>query len=330
VIEIETITDPACLAVLRPEWERLWQRDPAATPFQTPGWMLAWWRFFGTGEPLVLTARERGTLVGLLPLYLLQETAGAAKLLPIGVGLSDYIDALTDPAVVGVGDTLLAAIAKSPDWCECWLPDLVPERGLAIAPAPLQAADRSAPAWPCPVLELPADRSKLARVVPRKTIRDLHQARTRAAAAGPVVTEAIGGDRLDAAIDDLFRLHRQRWRSRGEPGVCEDPDVQRFHRAAAHALLDAGMLRFYRLWIGDAVGAVYYGFVAKGRAYAYLGGFDPSRPRLSPGAQVLAHAIEQATAEAATSFDFLRGREPYKYAWGAVDRPKMSRKLCRR
>jgi CelD/BcsL family acetyltransferase involved in cellulose biosynthesis len=26
-------------------------------------------------------------------------------------------------------------------------------------------------------------------------------------------------------------------------------------------------------------------------------------------------------------FDFLRGREPYKYAWGAVDRPCHARRL---
>ena len=58
-------------------------------------------------------------------------------------------------------------------------------------------------------------------------------------------------------------------------------------------------------------------------------GFDPSQPRLSPGVQIIAHAIEQAIAEGATSFDFLRGGESYKYAWGAVDRPKISRRLSR-
>jgi CelD/BcsL family acetyltransferase involved in cellulose biosynthesis len=37
----------------------------------------------------------------------------------------------------------------------------------------------------------------------------------------------------------------------------------------------------------------------------------------------LGHAIEAAKAEGAASFDFLRGREPYKYAWGARDQPKV-------
>lgn len=106
--------------------------------------------------------------------------------------------------------------------------------------------------------------------------------------------------------------------------------MQGFHRAAAAGLLAAGMLRLYRLWIGDVVGEIYYGFAAKGRAYAYLGGFDPAQPRLSPGMQIIAHAIERAVAEGAASFDFLRAAEAYKYVWGAVGRAKISRHVRRR
>ena len=28
-----------------------------ATPFQSPAWLMAWWKHFGTGAPRVLTAR---------------------------------------------------------------------------------------------------------------------------------------------------------------------------------------------------------------------------------------------------------------------------------
>jgi CelD/BcsL family acetyltransferase involved in cellulose biosynthesis len=35
---------------------------------------------------------------------------------------------------------------------------------------------------------------------------------------------------------------------------------------------------------------------------------------------MIGHAIEQAVIEEATEFSFLRGREKYKYQWGAVDR----------
>ncbi len=329
MIEIAQITNEDGLAGLRREWDALWRRDPAATPFQSPAWLFAWWRFFGTGEPRALTARNAGALVGILPLYLLREP-GCCKLLPIGVGLSDYVDALLDPAAPDLAGPLLAAILDLPGWDECWLPDLAPDGALARAAAVCAVNDRIMAASPCPVLALPGHPSGLLGVVPPKTLRDLRQAQSRAAAAGGVVIETVAEDRIEAAMGDLFRLHAARWRARGERGLCSEPPVQGFHRAAAAGLQAAGMLRLYRLWIGDAVGAVYYGFVANGTAYAYLGGFDPAQPRLSLGLQIIAHAVEQAIAEGAARFDFLRGGEAHKYAWGARDRNKASRHLSRR
>ena len=328
MIEIATITNEAGLARLRPEWEELWRRDLAATPFQSPAWLLAWWHFFGTPEPRILTARAGDRLVGLLPLYVLREN-GRRKLLPIGIGLSDYIELLGSPDIPEIGQMFMAAIAATAEWDECWLPDLTPEGALASAIAEWGLAENAIPAPLCPVLALPSDLLKLNESVPRKTLRDLRQARTRTAAIGTVTVETITEETLGTAMDDLFRLHQQRWRSRGECGVCDNLPLQDFHRAAADALLGAGMLRIYRLSVHDAVLAVYYGFAAKGRSYAYLGGFDPLQPRLSPGMQVIAYAIEQAIAEGVTSFDFLRGEESYKYGWGAVDRPKISRRLSR-
>ena len=89
------------------------------------------------------------------------------------------------------------------------------------------------------------------------------------------------------------------------------------------------MLRLYRLRIAGTVVGVYYGFHCHGKAYAYLGGFDPDMTRLSPGAQLLHHAICAAIAEGAREFHFLRGGESYKYCWGAVDRFNLVRTFRR-
>ena len=35
---------------------------------------------------------------------------------------------------------------------------------------------------------------------------------------------------------------------------------------------------------------------------------------------LIAHALEDAVSRGDSEFDFLRGNEPYKYRWGAVDR----------
>ena len=185
----------------------------------------------------------------MLPLYVLDEP-GVRKLLPIGIGLSDYIDALVDPAWPEAGEAMLAAIADIPDWDECHLPDL-PEGGvLHGARGPAGLAEERRDSGPCPVLMLPESADALDAVVPRKTLRDVRQAASRAEAAGGVRIETADADTLPSMLDDLFRLHEARWRSRGEPGVLADPAVRAFHRDAAPALAAEGMLRLYRMRIG--------------------------------------------------------------------------------
>jgi CelD/BcsL family acetyltransferase involved in cellulose biosynthesis len=84
-------------------------------------------------------------------------------------------------------------------------------------------------------------------------------------------------------------------------------------------LAAAGLARLFTLSIEGRVVGAYYGLQHGGRAYAYLGGFDPDYAFESPGTMLIGHAIAGAAASGATAFDFLRGQEPYKYEWGAVD-----------
>lgn len=327
-IDIEHFENNDGLERLTPEWEAFWQRVPEATPFQLLLWLMAWWRQFGTGKPHIVTARINGGLAGVLPLYELHEPS-CVKLLPFGISVSDYLDALVDPAHPGVADALLASIRDIPSWQECHLPDLLPDAALARAAAPPGLAEAHQDGSPCPVLVLPADPDGLATAVPRKTLRDVRQAHARSEALGAVTIETADLVTANAALNDLFRLHERRWRERGEDGVLADPAVRRFHREAARGLCGAEMLRLYTLRIGDAVAAVYYGFQCNGKAYAYLGGFEPEMTRFSPGAQLLHHAIRAAIADGAREFHFLRGGESYKYAWGAADRFNQARTFRR-
>jgi len=327
-MHIERIDTEKEMEALVPDWIGLWQRVPGATPFQSPHWLLPCWRQFGTGMPRIFTARAEQRLIGVLPLYELHEP-GCVKLLPIGISVSDYIDALADPAYPDVTDVLIAASCDIPGWQECHLPDLPPDSALSRAAAPSGLAETRQSGPCCPVLALPSDPADLATVVPRKTLRDVRQAHARSETVGSVVLDTADLDTIDLALDDLFRLHEERWHQRGEAGVLADPVVRAFHRDAARAFCEAGILRLYRLQIGGTVVGVYYGFQHGGNAYAYLGGFDPEMTRLSPGAQLLDHAIRAALAEGVREFHFLRGGESYKYAWGAVDRLNISRTFRR-
>ena len=77
-----------------------------------------WWRAFGTGRLRAgaVPRGDDGRLLNLLLLYLLAEGSGT-KLLPLGIGVSDYFDALLHPD--GPPDAaarlLAAALAASPE-----------------------------------------------------------------------------------------------------------------------------------------------------------------------------------------------------------------------
>lgn len=334
-LRVEEATTTEELERLQPDWLRLWAQVPSATPFQSPHWLIPWWRHIGEGELLTLAVRDGGMLVGLLPFYIYTPPGdGGRRLFPLGIGTTDYLDALAAPGregeVMDLAFRHLAARRNRFDCCE-W-PQLRPGSPLLEAPAPAGWPDRTDPSDPCPVLHLPRSFDALGTVVSRKTLRDLRTVRRRAEQAGTVRWESAGERNLDELFDALLRLHAARWATREEAGVLASPAVQAAHREALPGLLRCGLLRFDALRLDGAIIAALYALAdppqrSERRLYFYLGGFDPARERLSPGMLLVGHAIEQAIAEGIAIADFLRGQERYKYFWGAEDTPTFRRIL---
>src|SRR6185437_15341616 len=95
---LHILRETAALQAIEPEWRALWDSDPHATPFQSPAWLLPWWRQFGQPELTAITIRRRHRLIGLLPFYIYREPrSGGRQLLLIGSGTSDYLDGLLAP-----------------------------------------------------------------------------------------------------------------------------------------------------------------------------------------------------------------------------------------
>jgi CelD/BcsL family acetyltransferase involved in cellulose biosynthesis len=102
--------------------------------------------------------------------------------------------------------------------------------------------------------------------------------------------------------------------------VLGHPAIRPFHFEVAAKFLDRGWLRLHGLRIDGVLIAVLYAFSAKGRTFYYQSGFNADFSRFSPGSLVLKYAIDEAFREGCHTFEFLRGRESYKYKWGATDR----------
>jgi CelD/BcsL family acetyltransferase involved in cellulose biosynthesis len=308
------VTDEASLRALEPQWWDLWERCPFATPFQTPAWLLSWWRHFKPGALAVIAVRDGDRLAGLAPFYL-EDGREGVRMRPIGLALSDYLDVLAAPEEKDAAAAALLERGFSLAW-RSWdfeelgpgacARDLARARGAAMAPQDT-----------CPALPL-AGGPDLAGCVPARRRRQLRRARAAARRRGGMAIEPA--EDCARFLADLFRLHAARWRGRGEAGVLADERVRAFHRDALPALTRKSLARCWVVRIGGAAAGAYYGFFHRDRAYAYLGGFDPEFGEESPGSILIGHAIEDALREGAGEFHFLRGGEAYKYSWGAIDR----------
>jgi CelD/BcsL family acetyltransferase involved in cellulose biosynthesis len=314
-----TIRDASELAAIEPEWWELWEKSLTATPFQSPAWLLSWWKHFAPRNACVLAIQFDRRLVGLAPFYCEEGLYGRCVRL-MGFPVSDYQDFLIDPAFEE--PTLAALRSHLTDdgfWDIMELTELPPGAYALRMTAPVGYDESTACASACPDLSLPDTVDQLPRAFPARKRRALRMSRNRAERRGPVrISTPDAGSILDG-FETLVALHRHRWSSRGEPGVLADSRVRQFHRDALPALMNAGLLRFYLLQIDDRPAAAYYGFCHRRQAYGYLTGFEPAYAFESPGVILLEHAIAEATREGLRIFHFLRGREAYKYGWGAHD-----------
>lgn len=313
----DIITTPEELLPISPEWDELWRRTPSATPFQSPHWVLPWLDAYGAGGELaVVASRSGGVLTTLAPLYILRDDESDESLgMFLGTGISDYLD------IIGEDDVLTPLASLN---CQLWdLQQLRPTSPLLTTPLPDGFAENVEDHEPCPLLSLEGE---IGSTRLRKNIRYYRRAMSRNAA---VTVETATEANLDELLDALFVLHAARWQRRGLPGVLGDETTQNFHRDVARRLLRAGSLRMYATRRDERIVAIFYGFAHGGTVYYYLSGYDPELEKLSIGTLIVAHAIDEAVRDGATTFDFLRGAEEYKYAWGATDRMNRRRQLFR-
>ncbi|HVU50008.1 MAG TPA: GNAT family N-acetyltransferase [Polyangia bacterium] len=313
------------LESLEAEWWALADAAPTATPFQTPGWLLPWWRHLGGGELVAVLVRDARRLRGLAPLTI-EQVGGARRLRWMGAGVSDYLTALVDPELSrDVWELLLGGLTALLDLVGGAVLDNVPEDDPLFAVleqlprrwAWRRVADASCLAAPLPRLEPPSSRPRICQKAAASS--------RRLARVGPVRLSDVGGPAGEPVpsgplMEVLFELHGQRWRARGEEGVTALEAVRAHHREAATRMQARGLLRLHALEHAGKTAGVLYGFQFRARRWMYLCGFAPALSRFSPGSILVDRARASALAEGALAMDFLRGREPYKLRWGTFER----------
>jgi CelD/BcsL family acetyltransferase involved in cellulose biosynthesis len=257
-------------------------------------------------------------LIGVAPLLIYRERSDSV-LAFAGGAVSDYLDMLIEPLYA---EEALAAIwdaiqSQGDAWDQLELTDVPQTSALLRNARHLELHPHDS----CPVLKLPSSLHELSSAIPAHKLRNFRNAKRRLGEAGSLKVEVANPTNQEDALSALFSLHSDRWARSGQEGVLSRPEVQQFHWQVAVPLIEQGILRLYILRLDIKVIAMLYAFFEKDRVYCYLQGYDPEYRKLSPGTFVLGTVIEDAVRHGASSIDFLRGRESYKYSWGAQDVP---------
>lgn len=317
--EVIYLDDRSQLGALTRDWLELATRLDETSYFQTPDWVLSWWETIagrpqtrvaawrapsGRLEALVALSRSREPMHRRLPLTLpVYANAGS------GVGAADHCGWLVPPErCYEVGAWVSQAIGRG----GLLLRSVDPAWGTPPIPAGARAVEVTA----CPRLPLPGTH-QIGRSPDFR--RQLARFSRRLEREGVEFEWVPAGAVDEHVLTSLFELHGH---SRARHGKDTTFDLEQF-------ALHAGLMRRAEVGRGPAavvarcgqvIVGVLYGFCWKDVFAAYQSGWQTRWARRSMGSVLAYQAIRLAAAHGCRTFDFLRGTEPYKYRFGAIDR----------
>jgi CelD/BcsL family acetyltransferase involved in cellulose biosynthesis len=304
--EIVDIQEPG----LERDWLALAERCAGSSYFQTPDWVISWWETIA-GRPATRVATWRGESGELEALVALSRTRERLhRRLPVSVSV--YANAGSGPGDADHCAWLVTHAQR--EAVASWVGDAIGRSSLLVRAASpewdsgaLPPTARQLEATTCPRLALPA--------VPgsggpsKDFVRQLRRFTRRLERKG-VGIDWVAPESLDEEVlDGLFAL---------KPEFFDAPQ-RAFHQALnGRAGADRGPAAVVARRDRRVVG-VLYGFWWGDTFAGYQHGWDREYARDALGNVLVLHALELAAERGARCFDFMRGREPYKYRFGASD-----------
>ncbi len=306
------------LEVLWEVWLQYEQRYGIPSPFQTPQFAQCWLSHLGSDLiPRPLAAWNKDEIVGLFPL--LQDPSSSTALLHMtgDIDTADYIDCLVPSEAEAVWLAVLAHLASAyrngfivrcqgvPAWSSTLstLPALAHGFDLSLS---MKVVDVS------PILELPSSWEAYLASLGKHYRHELRRKLRRAEAAGRL--ELIAHDTPGDGIMDTFFLLMKA--SSEEKRAYLTPKRESFFRCLARQMAERSALRIYELRVDGRPTASILCFEIGSTVYLYNSGYDPAYAVLSPGYVTVALSIKDAIERGLKRYDFLRGRERYKYDLG--------------
>lgn len=310
-------------------WVSLLDEMPRPSIFQTPEWLGAWWKAFGSGKELlalVFIGRDQ-QVVAIAPFY--SRVVGVFPFrsrqlcwLGAGSGDSDALDVIVKPGFESqVATAFLNWLAKN-DWAICSL-ETMPENS-PFGRCLQKSLERLG--WSTLtdetvnyVVDLPATwQEYLQSLDPKfRPLLTRYPKRLHSRYQDARIARCEDAVELGSRLETLFALHQMRWTGRGEAGAFASQERRAFYALMAEAFLRRGWLEFWRLELEGRTVAAQFCFRYRDTVSLLQEGFDPKYAADKTGYALRAHVLETIIQSGARHYDFLGGSDSYKPKFGA-------------
>jgi CelD/BcsL family acetyltransferase involved in cellulose biosynthesis len=310
------------IAPVAEEWDALADRVQGI-PFLRPGWFEAWWRAFGAGELEIATLR-RERLVAVLPLHRHRgmvhsltnwHTPEFGILAEDSSARTELVEALLRKRRQPVRLRFLTVSEPDP----------------ADVRSAAQAAGHRVLARSLehpPYVPIDGDWERYLKGRDRRRLSENRRRRRRLSESGQLaMTLEDGSERLDALLDEGFRVEASGWKGEQGTAILSRADTRQFYTEVARWAADRGWLRLAFLRVDDAALAFQFLVVADGIASQLKGGYDPAYRKFAPGMLLAECVLEWAFAEGLKSYEFHGEDEAFKLEWSPESRERVAVEL---
>jgi CelD/BcsL family acetyltransferase involved in cellulose biosynthesis len=321
-MKVECIRDPESLEELKHKWNELLFSSEQDCIFFTHEWISSWWKCFSGDNSLeILTFKDKGgSLAGIAPFMAKdkilrfiasQEVSDYCDFITLDERREEFYENLLSYLQTNYSDIkkieLMNIQSSSPTLS--FLPGFAHEYGYSSSCSESEVA---------PLLELPSSYEDYIKSLSKKYRHELRRKlRRMESLEGVKVTKITDTKELQSSLETFIALHRE-----GSPSkerFWKKKGMSAFFHVVASLFSRQKWVELNFLYYEDRVMAALLNFSYSDQIYFYNVAFNKDFARYSPGLFLFDHCIKQAISESKNKADFLRGREKYKYYFGAED-----------
>ena len=332
-MKIERITSYDRFVDTKKDWNSLLSNSGQNCPFLTHQWFDAWWRCFGQNGALeILFFRdESGSPIGIAPLMISDdvlrfmaspEVTDYCDFISCAEKRAEFYNNLSDHFQKSYSECSRIELINIPEASST----LLDFRRLATECHYICEVEESEVV---PVLVLPESYEDYIQSLGRKNRHELRRKLRKLETLGQIrieqVTEPEG---LGDAIKEFISLHRKS--SPSKRNFWQMHGMSDFFSEFVHLFSSENWMELNMLYVENKWIAALLNFQYEDISYFYNIAYDKDFSAYSPGFCLFDHSIKQAITKNKRSADFLRGREKYKYFFGAKDSRIYNLKLEKR